>query len=232
MLKTKIWSDDWFSELSVDAKLLYIYLLSNLNTHICGYYKLSLKEIEFFTGLTQKKIAAALKQLEGNVHYIDGWVVIKNYPKYQNVTNNLKVQAAIERALAEVPEHVLNLNHKSKSKSEAIDSLSIGSENEEKGDNPVDIKRAYGEFKNVKLTDDEKNKLKDTYGASEAKALVEELSTYLESTNKRYKSHYATLRAWARRKGLQIIESKEPKMIPETQENGTVRLVPNPKYHG
>ena len=35
------------------------------------------------------------------------------------------------------------------------------------------------------------------------------------------------------RAGLQVNQSNaEPKLIPETQENGTVRLVPNPNYHG
>ena len=234
MLKTKIWSDDWFSELSVDAKLLYIYLLSNLNTHICGYYKLSLKVMEFNTGLTQKKILTALEKLTENVQYIDGWVVLKNYPKYQNVANNMKVQAAIERELAQIPPHVLNPNLNHKSKSEAMDSLSIPSKKEKKVDKAVENeKKAYGELKNVKLTDDEKTKLKEKYGVAEIKTLVEELSVYIPNkAGAPYKDHYATLLAWARKKGLAVIQSKEPKMIPETQDNGTVRLVPNPKYHG
>ena len=205
MIKTKIWSSDWFSELSVDAKLLYVYLLSNLNTHICGYYKLSLKEIEFFTGLTKKKILAALKLLDENIQYIDGWVVIKNYPKYQNVTNNVKVQAAIERALEQIPAHVLNLNHKSKSKSESIDSLSIPSKKEKKVDKPVDNeKKAYGEFRHVMITDEEKQKLKEKYSYSVAKKLMNDLDTYIESTGKdKYKSHYATMLTWARRAGIE-----------------------------
>ena len=233
MLKTKIWSDDWFSELSVDAKLLYIYLLSNLNTHICGYYKLSLKEVEFFTGLTQKKIVVAIKKLDGSVQYVDGWVVIKNYPKYQNVTNNVKVQAAIEREMKNIPAHVLNLNHKSKSKSESIDRLSIDYKKEENVDKAVEnVKKIYGELKNVKLTDEEKQKLKERYGVAEIKTLVDELSVYIPNkSGSPYKDHYATLLNWAKKKGLAVIQSKEPKMIPEQTENG-VRLIPNPNYHG
>jgi hypothetical protein len=232
MIKTKIWSDEWFSELSVDAKLLNIFLLSNKNTHICGYYQISVKEIMFYTGLTQKRIEAAFVEIIENVIYHDGWVIIRNYPRYQNVTNNLKVQASIERALKEIPEYILNLNHKSKS--EAIDSLSIGSKKGKTVEKPVgNDKKMYGEFKNVALTDEEKEKLKTKYGKSEALSLVEELSTYIKSKGKRYSSHYATLLAWARRKGLQVNQTDtEPRKIPEMQSDGTVRLVDNPNYKG
>lgn len=230
-IRTKIWSDAWFSELSHEARLLYIYLLSNLATHICGYYELTVKEMSFFTGLQPKKVNDSLTELEPNVMYIDGWVCIKNYAKHQNVANNIKVQTLIERELENVPEHVLSLSQKSKSKSEAMDSLSMPYKKEEKVEKSVENVGVYGEFKNVKLSDDEKVKLINKYGRDEAKKLVEELSTYLSSSGKRYKSHYATLLNWARRKGLSIIPSTEPKMIAEEGENG-IRLVPNPKYHG
>lgn len=95
-------------------------------------------------------------------------------------------------------------------------------------------KCAYGEFKNVKLTDVEKEKVKARYGKDEAKTLVEELSIYIKSKGKDpYKDHYAVLLGWAKKKGLQIQTSSViPKVIPEVQPNGTVRLVANPDYHG
>lgn len=237
MIKTKIWSDDWFGELSVDARYLYLYLLTNKNTHICGYYKLSIKEICFMTGLTSKRVETALEELTTNVAYEEGWVIIKNYPRYQNVSNNAKVQASIERELKNVPENLLNLNHKSKSNSEAIDSLSIPYENKAKNkgtvDKPVDKERKkYGEFKNVALSDDEKEKLKNKYGRDVALALVEELSVGIKTHGYTYKDHYAAALSWARKKGLQVQTSTViPKVIPEMQPNGTVRLIPNPEYH-
>lgn len=242
LIKTKIWSDDWFSDLSVDARYLYLYLLSNKNTHICGYYKTSLKEMEFMTGLTKKRLETAIKELRENMTYVEGWVILRNYPKHQNVSNNGKVQAAIERELANVPDSVLKSNSKSKSKSETMDSLPIGYQDTAQNiggeDKDVDKsgdkdKKKYGEFKNVLLSDDEKTKLKARYGHGEAQKLVEELSTYIKSKGVRYKDHYATLLAWARKKNLQVqANGSPPKMIPEMQEDGTVRLIPNPEYHG
>jgi hypothetical protein len=61
-------------------------------------------------------------------------------------------------------------------------------------------KNTYGEFKNVKMTTAEFEKLVQAEGAERANALIEELSSYLASSGKRYKSHYATLLNWGRRK--------------------------------
>lgn len=57
-----------------------------------------------------------------------------------------------------------------------------------------------GEFKNIKLSQEEITKLEERMGKESCAALVEELSQYIASTGKKYKSHYATLLAWARRK--------------------------------
>lgn len=61
-------------------------------------------------------------------------------------------------------------------------------------------KNTYGEFNNVKMTTAEFEKLVQAEGAERANALIEELSSYLASSGKRYKSHYATLLNWGRRK--------------------------------
>lgn len=58
----------------------------------------------------------------------------------------------------------------------------------------------YGEFNNVKMTTAEFEKLVQAEGAERANTLIEELSSYLASSGKRYKSHYATLLNWGRRK--------------------------------
>ena len=59
-------------------------------------------------------------------------------------------------------------------------------------------KHKYGEYKNVLLTDEELAKLQREYPA-DWPGRIERLSEYIASTGKRYKSHYATIRAWANR---------------------------------
>lgn len=73
-------------------------------------------------------------------------------------------------------------------------------------DNKIDndnIKHKYGEFKNVLLTDEEYRKIQEkglTY-------LIEELSGYIESTGKKYQSHYATILNWSRKNPKKELEA-------------------------
>lgn len=66
-----------------------------------------------------------------------------------------------------------------------------------KADKPV--KHKYGEYANVLLTDEELGKLKEAY--PDWPERIERLSGYIASTGKRYKSHYATIRNWAKKDG-------------------------------
>lgn len=59
------------------------------------------------------------------------------------------------------------------------------------------VKHKYGEYANVLLTDDELEKLKEAF--SDWQDRIERLSGYIASTGKAYKSHYATIRNWARK---------------------------------
>lgn len=59
---------------------------------------------------------------------------------------------------------------------------------------------SFGEFQNVKLTNEEHTKLVDSLNADAVGVLITELDIYIESTGKKYRSHYATLQNWARRR--------------------------------
>ena len=68
-------------------------------------------------------------------------------------------------------------------------------------DNAADISKngvlKYGEYRNVKLSDDDLEKLKAEF-PSDWRARIENLSAYIASTGKSYRSHLATIRNWAR----------------------------------
>lgn len=56
----------------------------------------------------------------------------------------------------------------------------------------------YGQYSNVLLTDEELDKLKTEFPEDWEKR-IERLSEYIASSGKRYKSHLATIRSWARK---------------------------------
>ena len=59
------------------------------------------------------------------------------------------------------------------------------------------LKNTYGEYNNVLLSDQELEKLKADY-SNRCDDYIEKLSSYIERTGKKYKSHYATIKAWIR----------------------------------
>ena len=57
----------------------------------------------------------------------------------------------------------------------------------------------YGEFKNIKLSENEYQKLMAKFGEITAKQWIETLSEGIASKGYKYKSHYATILAWHRK---------------------------------
>ena len=60
-------------------------------------------------------------------------------------------------------------------------------------------RRAYGEYRNVMLSDEELEKLQTEFPDWEER--IEACSSYCASKGKRYKNYLATIRSWARRDG-------------------------------
>jgi hypothetical protein len=95
----------------------------------------------------------------------------------------------------------------------SIDKDSIG-ENTPAAKTPAEKepKHKYGEYNNVLLSDSELEKLRAEY--SDLDERIERLSSYMASTGKKYKSHYATIRNWARKDA----EKKEAKKSSGAEE--------------
>lgn len=80
------------------------------------------------------------------------------------------------------------------------DSIELGKDSIELLDEPSGPKPAkhkYGEYNNVLLTDEELEKLNNEFVDLEQR--IERLSEYIASKGTKYKSHYATIKSWARK---------------------------------
>ena len=84
------------------------------------------------------------------------------------------------------------------------------------------VKHKYGEYSNVLLTDDELEKLRDEFPDWEER--IERLSSYVASTGKSYKSHYATIRNWAKK-------DQTAKPVKQTYKKNTVAEQLDSSYH-
>lgn len=76
-------------------------------------------------------------------------------------------------------------------------------------------KTTYGELANVTLSEEEYDKLKIRFNSA-VEEKIKDLSLYLASTGKKYKSHYATILAWDRKNNKQ---SRPTLTAEKTMEN-------------
>lgn len=75
----------------------------------------------------------------------------------------------------------------------------------------------YGSYNNVKLSAEELAKLKAVY-PRDWSARIDRLSEYIASKGNKYRSHYATIRSWARRDAEQASGAAKPAKVNPAQQ--------------
>ena len=105
-IHTKIWTDEWFLDLTPDGKLLWIYLFSNKRACLSGLYDIPMRLIAFETGLDKATIERLLVQFRGGgkAFYEDGWMLVPNLMKYNaNNIANPKILGNIRSDILSAP---------------------------------------------------------------------------------------------------------------------------------
>jgi DNA-binding PadR family transcriptional regulator len=154
---------------------------------------------ELYPYMTESAIRRALKMLEE-----EGLIEVGNYNK--SAYDRTKWYAVTEKAFAEMRTSICQ-----NSQMEMQDSTNPNFENAEpipdtdKDTNQMQKqisrkkpKKAHGEFENVKLTDEEFEKVRAKF-PDDFSDRIERLSLYKEQTGRKYKSDYATILTWARK---------------------------------
>lgn len=163
--------------------------LTQLSCDGLASVRAGLKELEQFGFLRRAKITNAKGQFQGMEYNIYenpfGW---EGNEEYIDITRNAKKPFS-ENPIAEKP-------MAEKPIAENRIQLNTNIQNTNELNNKEVSKNKYGEFQNVLLTEEEYRKVRGL-GLED---IIEELSSYLASSGKRYKSHYATILNWGRRK--------------------------------
>ena len=86
---TKKWDDVWFSELTMEGKVMFVYLCDMCD--IAGFLEINERLIRFHTGI--EDVRGAVASLSKSVIYRDGYIWIMKYIKHQknlplNPSNN------------------------------------------------------------------------------------------------------------------------------------------------
>jgi hypothetical protein len=103
MVDTCYWDDPYIMALDPSEKLVFLYLLTNPLTTICGVYEIMTKRIAFDTGFDREVVERILERFERDDRclYRDGWIAMRNWIKHQSLAPG--VQEGIRRQLALVP---------------------------------------------------------------------------------------------------------------------------------
>ena len=105
LINTKFWSDSFIVKLLPLERYLFLYLLTNEHTGICGIYELPLEVMSRGTGLPSDTLSDLIIRFNNKIYYTNGWVYIKNFTKNQ-CANESMIKGA-KRSLSEIPPEIL-----------------------------------------------------------------------------------------------------------------------------
>lgn len=180
---------EWFQDANATRVFLYLLLDANHKTNrwmgkeiFPGQTVTSYQIISKKTGISVQSVRTAISKLKST-----GEITSKSTNKYTLIT---VANWASYQSDDEIPTSKTTIT--ATNDQQATNKQLTTNKNDKN-----DKKNIYGSFGNVKLTDDELQKLKDKYPDWQKK--IDDLSAYVASKGKRYASHYATILTWARK---------------------------------
>lgn len=125
-IKTSLWVDETFRQMSPEQKLIMLYLLQGTQTNWCGIFKLNVSMMGFFLGLrednVQNAFQAFLKQFSDLVSYDEttSEIAILNWGAMNIANMNGKSLAIAEKELRTAESDALMLKMIENSKASAV----------------------------------------------------------------------------------------------------------------
>ena len=106
-ITTDFWRDNFVDEIDPIEKLLFLYLICNPATNLCGIYKLPLRIIDYDTCIDSRALENIFAKFSSKkkAYFLDGWVVLPNAPKHLDISN-IKISSGIKRELSQINEEI------------------------------------------------------------------------------------------------------------------------------
>jgi len=194
-IDTGLFDDDWFMDLSKDAKLLWIYFITKCNH--AGILKLNKKLCQVQTDIRDidtviKQLGNRLVTVSKHLYFIPKYIDFQ-YPGFPNS----KVRQ--QQSAVDILDKYGLFDKENLSLTIQLDNCyDNDSDNDNDNDNDNDRRRKkknkYSDF--VSLTEKEYQKLIEGHGEKNTQLFIEILNNYKGSTGKRYKSDYLTILNW------------------------------------
>jgi len=216
IIKTGIYTDECMLQETPDVKFICVYLYTNSHISLTDIYKVHLRVVQLETGYDSSTLKLVMDKLQDY-----GIIKHKDYLWFKLLKEDFaglkysgdKNDNAIEKYNDEIPSEIKDYFNNDTS----IDTSMHSSYKSEIRNKKLEIRnnkpeiQLFGEFENVKLTEEEYTKLVEKLGENNTKLMIEELSTGIASKGYKYKSHYATILSWSRRRVTKFQERNQPK---------------------
>lgn len=108
-IATEIWNKRWFNELSMEARFLYLYLLTNPIANLCGVYELMDEQVTLHTGITNLQKAFEELGMAGEVLRHGDWVVIIRYLDNHKWQTSYSIGLRVVKELEDLPDNIKQL---------------------------------------------------------------------------------------------------------------------------
>ena len=181
------------------------------------------------------KLALETFEKFGMIEIIDDVITIPNWGKHQNLDQLENKRDYMKNYMADYRQKQKKIACKTNSKTNSKTNVSsleesrkdksrLDKRREEESVIPSDsdesdthaLEHKHGEYNNVLLTDEEFQKIQEEFPDYEQR--INRLSEYIASSGKHYKSHYATIRSWARKDKEKEQQQSKPQKNKVAQE--------------
>ena len=236
-IQMTFWTDIKVADdFTADDRYVYLYLLTNPHTNLCGCYEVSQKQIASDTGLPANKVKTAMKNL-AEKHRVISYspatreVLIINWYKY-NWTSSDRFRKPLEKHIQLVKDesfrtYLIGLYNGMDTVSipypygtdttvtvtvNVTDTVSV-TDTVPKTVEDIEITgddpRKYGSMGNVLLTENEYASLVNDYGEDKTRKAVDYLDLYIPDKGYKVKSptHYLAIRRWV----MNAVEEQQAK---------------------
>lgn len=208
IIYTKIWQDSFFSSLSPEEKLVFIYYITNDHVNIIHFYECSDRTVMFDTGISLTKLLNLKGKLQDHkkILFYKDFVFLTNASRYEIYTGE-KNEEAKRKILLLLSKDVLDWYNNILDR--GIDTQPIPSINH---NTEIISNKSYKErgIRREDLTDLilEEISLKYKVPLSFVKSKLDDVDNYVAAHGKRYKDYKAALSNFVKKDALKIIQKE------------------------
>lgn len=215
MFAQTIIDSDAFLDMSLSTQALYFHLSMRADDE--GFIN-NPKKIQRMVGANDDDIKMLIAKgflipFESGVVVIKHWR-IHNYIQNDRFTPTVYTEEKSQLEVKENKSYTLGY----RMDTECVQPVRVGKDSI--GKDSLDKSKGkdkYGEFQNVLLTEEEYKKLKEKFPKDYSER-IDNLSIYMRSKGKQYKSHYATILSWARKEDKNKPKEIRPKSHKEFEK--------------